>query len=125
ATGGGVGNIYESSDNSRTDCTPGPILALNAGAQLRDQEFISFHPFGIVDYSTYHNTTPIFTFFNIGVRTKIYSKKTGRRVDFIEDLISSRTAEKNAHDNIFQIAHEVWRNGGVYFYKGPSNNQQR
>ncbi len=125
ASGGGIGNIYESSDNIRTNCTPGPILALNAGAKLRDMEFISFHPFGVDNYMTFQNTTPIFTFFDIGVRTKIYSKKTGERVPFIEDLISSTKEYKNAHDEVFQIAQEVWRNGGVYFYKGRSDNQKR
>ena len=125
ATGGGIGNIYESTDNIKIDSTPGAILALNAGAKLRDVEFVSFHPLGVIDHLTYHNTMPIFTFFNIGVKTEIFSKNTDQRVDFIEDLISSRTAEKNAHDNIFQIAQEVWRNGGVYFYKGVRDNKQR
>ena len=116
ATGGGLGNVYKSSDNVVDYCSPGHILALNAGAKLRDMEYVSFHPFGVIDHHTFHNTMPIYTFFNIGVRTKMYGADTDQRLDFIEDLISSRTTEKNAHDNIFQVAREVHKHGGAYFY---------
>lgn len=125
AAGGGIGNIYQTTNNAVSPCTSGAILALNAGARLRDMEFISFHPFGIIDHYTLHNTIPIFTFFNIGVKTNIYSKKTNQRVGFIEDLISSRTLQKNAHDNIFKIAQQVWSNEGIYFFKTRNNIQQK
>jgi len=115
ASGGGLGNVYNSSDNYRAYCTPGNILALNAGAKLRDMEFISFHPFGVIGQKTHHNTTPIYTFFNIGVRTKIYGVSNRERLELVEDLISSRTAEKNAHDNIFLIACEIHKHNGAYF----------
>jgi aspartate oxidase len=116
AAGGGLGNVYASTDNYLSYCTPGHILALNAGAKLRDMEFISFHPFGVVGKCTHHNTTPIYTFFNIGVKTQIFGTSNEKRLELVEDLISSRTSEKNAHDNIFKIALEVHRHGGAYFF---------
>ena len=124
ASGGGLGNVYESSDNYRADCTPGHILALNAGAKLRDMEFISFHPFGVIGQKTHHNTTPIYTFFNIGVRTKIFGVSNGKRLELVEDLISSRTSAKNAHDNIFKIAREIHRHGGAYFTNKRKQQEQ-
>jgi aspartate oxidase len=117
AAGGGIGNIYDSSDNTVSYCSPGAILALNAGARLRDLEFISFHPFGAIDRRTFHNTIPIFTFYNIGVRTMIYGAGTHKRMELVEDLISTRSEAKNAHDEIYLIAREVWKAGGAYFYE--------
>ncbi len=125
ASGGGIGCLYHSTNNAASSYIPGPMLALSTGAKIRDMEFISFHPFGVIDHYTYHGTTPIFTFFNIGVRSEIYSIKTNRRIEFIEDFISSRTNDKNAHDNIYKIALEVWKNNGVYFFHGPKGKQRR
>ncbi len=125
ASGGGIGNIYGTSDNCAACCPPGTALALNAGARLRDLEFISFHPFGAIGCRTHDGTTPVFTFFSIGENTEIYSNETNRRIPFIEDLIATRTADKNPHDNIFRIARTVWQNNGIHIFKNIRGSLQR
>ncbi len=125
AAGGGIGNMYQTSNNATACCPPGASLALNAGARLKDLEFISYHPFGAVGCRTQDGTTPVFTFFSIGINTKIYSNKTNSRVPFIEDLIATRTACQNPHDNIFKIAREVQRHNGIHIHTNIRGNLQR
>jgi len=125
AAGGGIGSIYQTTNNAPSCCLPGTVLALNAGARLKDLEFISHHPFGAVNYRTRDNTTPVFTFFNIGINTAIYSNKTNNRVPFIENLISTRTVAQNPHDNIFKIAREVQKNNGIHIYKTVHGHSKR
>lgn len=125
ASGGGIGTMYRTSDNCAALCTPGTALALDAGARLRDLEFISFHPFGAIGCRTHDGTTPVFTFFNIGENTEIYSNTTDRRIPFIEDLIATRTVSKNPHDNIFRIARTVWQNNGIHIFKNSPGSRQR
>jgi succinate dehydrogenase/fumarate reductase flavoprotein subunit len=48
ATGGG-GGIYRRHDNHRRTTGDGYALALEAGAPLRDMEFIQFHPLGLAE----------------------------------------------------------------------------
>lgn len=125
AAGGGIGNLYHTTNNAPACCPTGISLALNAGARLRDLEFISYHPFGAIGCHTPDSTTPVFTFFNIGVNTKIYSNKTDRRVPMIEALIATRTASQNPHDNIFKIAREVQHHNGIHIHKTIRDSCQR
>lgn len=46
---GGCGSLYENTDNSIDMTGDGFLLALQAGAAVRDMEFVQFYPLGFVD----------------------------------------------------------------------------
>ena len=115
AAGGGLGTLFSKTDNyTGSYCTPGCILALNAGAQLRDIEYISFHPCGKIGYTTPHKTIPIVTFlYSIKEEMKLYSCDTGDRMEEIEALVASG----DATSWIGKIGAQVYRNKGIFIEK--------
>lgn len=112
---GGIGPVYFKSDNSRSVTIPGCSLALDAGARLRDIEFILFHPFVSRNYFTIYHTKPIFTFFDL-TGLPLYNKD-GLRLNELEEMINSGMA----HQLINELAREVSRINSVYFNNGYEN----
>lgn len=108
---GGIGSVYSKTDNSREISIPGCSLALDAGAKLRDMEFIIFHPFSCNSRVTIFNTKPIYTFFDVK-KTKLFSS-TGERLHTIESLINSG----EAHKLINEITKSMWKFNTVHFFK--------
>jgi L-aspartate oxidase len=51
---GGLGNIYGSSTNSTSATGDGYAIALRAGAQLENMEFVQFHPTAFHNTKNYH-----------------------------------------------------------------------
>lgn len=111
---GGLGSIYAKSDNMSSFSIPGCGLALKAGAQVRDIEFIVYHPLGIKNHQTIYGTRPIYTFYD--VKEYEFWGKDKKRLHEVEELVRTGAA----HKKINQISRMIAKSGGADLIKEDS-----
>ncbi len=70
---GGAGSIYENTDNSIDLTGDGYALALEAGATLRDMEFVQFYPIGFLFPPSFKGMLAGFTYYS-----RLYNSKGER-----------------------------------------------
>lgn len=120
---GGAGNVYSFSSNPAGSCGDGYALALRAGAELRDMEFIQFYPWRCIE--PFGNARILLQPATFTLGAKLYNDQQQRFMqdyDQIDMEATTRDISAYAISDQIRLGHDV--RGGVEVDLSDVNMQE-